>query len=395
MTSRRNRQPRAEKSLLITLYAGFFLIGILTVLLGQILPFLSSRLSLNDRQAGYLFVVQFAGSLLGTSFYNRAIKKFGYLKILFAAFCSMAVGCAWLNFGAAAASFAAIFIYGLGIGAAIPTINLLAVELNDRENSSSALNTINLFWGLGAILCKPFVDSVGSPGDITLPTVLLAVLFSASGLTILFSSYREDFAANENITDAISTPIWTTKTAWLIAAFNFIHVGIESSVGGWITTFERRSTANSGGWLSAALVFFFFLVFGRAVAPLFFRFARENAVLLSSLIVMTAGTILILSARQFSTLIFGAAVLGFGCSSVFPTNTARFTTVFGSGATRNAAPLFILGSLGGAFATWFVGLTSTVFNDLRAGLSIILIGCLLLIILQTVLAKTTTRRFSD
>jgi fucose permease len=385
----------AKKWFLILLHLGFLLIGIITVLLGQILPILSARLTLNDREAGYLFIAQFVGSLSGTIFYNRMIKRFGYKKLLFGSFCLMAFGCAALNLDSLILTLASVCFYGLGIGLAIPTTNLLIVELN-QEKSSGALNTINFFWGLGAIFCKPFVDYVGSSSNILLPTMLLSILSLLCGLTIVLSNYQEVSTGNKESFSSKDEPvlIWSTKTAWLIAIINFIQIGIESSVGGWITTFESRlietsSYGSAYGVLSAALTFFLFLVLGRGIAPLFFRFVSENTVLFSSLIIMTAGTVLLLRAEQFTSLAIGAAILGFGCSSVFPTNMSRFTKLFGMQATKNAAPLFILGSLGGAFMTWFVGVISTVFNNLRLGLSIILIGCILLLILQIVLAKNS------
>ncbi len=182
------------------------------------------------------------------------------------------------------------------------------------------------------------------------------------------------------------TPIWTTATAWLIAIFNFVHIGIESSVAGWITTYESRlPQTKTDGLISAALVFFLFLVLGRALAPLFFRLLRENAVLFCSLLVMTIETILILWRQNFAFLITGAAFLGFGSSLVFPTNMSRFIKIFGAQSTNNATPIFILGSLGGASMTWFIGFTSTAFNNLRAGLTVIFIACLLLIVLQAAL----------
>ncbi|HEY0657221.1 MAG TPA: MFS transporter, partial [Pyrinomonadaceae bacterium] len=110
----------AKRGLLILLHASFLLIGIITVLLGQILPVLTKRLTLNDQGAGYLFVAQFVGSLLGTFFYNRIIKKFGYKKMLFGSFFLMAFGCTGLNFDSLILSFASIFLYGLGIGLSIP-----------------------------------------------------------------------------------------------------------------------------------------------------------------------------------------------------------------------------------------------------------------------------------
>lgn len=380
----------SRKTLMISLRAGFVLIGIITVLLGQILPTLSLRLSLNDQESGYLFVGQFAGSLAGTLCYSRLVRKFGYLKMLFGGFCLMAFGCAGVNFDSWVWCAAAISIYGIGIGLTIPAINMLVVEL-DREKSSSALNTINFFWGVGAILCKPFIDRVGTPTSVVLPTIILSVLLLSVGFLIAFSNYEPDSEQSDTGID-VSIPIWTTTTAWLIAIFNFIHIGVESSVGGWITTYQSRLMQSStGGWISAAVVFFLTLVIGRGIAPVCFRFFTENTMLFASLITMAMGMVLILLTQSFAFLLAGSAILGFGCSSVFPTNMSRFTNLFGVQATRNAMPIFVFGGLGGAFITWLVGFTSTTFDSLRAGFWVILASCIVLIFLQIVLTTNNKK----
>ncbi len=382
-----NTQKAAKKRIVILLHTGFLVIGILTVLLGQILPFLTEKLVITDEQAGYLFVAQFVGSLIGAFFYNRTIKKFGYPKMLFGGFCLMALGCCGLNFDSWLACLTSISVFGIGIGATIPAVNLLILELN-REKSSAASNVINFFWGIGAISCKPFVDFVGSPDSILLPTVLLGAMLALIGAAILAANYRETAVEKTAVFDGVPAKIWTQPTAWLIAIFNFVHVGIESSVAGWMTTYEMRLTETDFKRLiSAAFVYFLLLVIGRGVAPLFLRIWHEGVVVFGSLILMTLGILLILLTEDFISLTVGAAVLGFGTASVFPMNIARFTKFFGSEATKNATPLFVLGSFGGAFATWFIGYISTNFNSLRAGFSVILIFCVLLIVLQIVLSK--------
>lgn len=395
MANIENPQPPAMRKLLMLLHAVFFLVGIITVLLGQILPVLIERLALDDRAAGYLFVAQFTGSLFGTLLYNRIIKKFGYLKLLSAGFCLTALGCAALNIDWLAAATAAIFVYGAGIGLTIPAINLLIVELNPHR-PAAALSIVNFFWGAGAITCKPFVDFGGSPATFLVPTLALSLLLLAAAATFAIADFRQPFkikVETKSIADFDAVPIWTTPTAWLIAAFGFIHVGIESSIGGWITTYESRlASGANNGWLSAALVFFLFLVIGRGVAPVFFRFLNENAVLLGGLVVMTAGAILALAADNPTSLLIGAVLLGFGSSSIFPTNMSRFTKIFGADSLKNATPLFVLGSLGGAFTTWLVGFVSTAYSNLGAGFSVILISCLLLIALQILLTRIQTNK---
>lgn len=382
-----NSRKPIEKRIGTLLHTGFFLIGILTVLLGQILPFLTGKLALNDEQAGYFFVAQFIGSLAGAFVYNRSIKKIGYLKTLFGGFLLMAFGCAGLNFDYRVLCLAAVFVYGFGLGAIIPAINLLVIEIN-REKTSTASNLINFSWGIGAISAKPFTDFTGSAESILPPTVLLAFFLAATGAAILFSGYREISNAENSDFNRVEPKIWTQPTAWLLAVFAFVQVGIESSVAGWLTTYEMRLTQNGFNRLiSAALVYFLLLIIGRGIMPLFYRVWNETIVMFASLFLMTAGIVIILISENLFSLLTGSALLGFGTSSVFPMNLARFTKFFGKDATKNAAPLFVMGSLGSAFATWFIGYVSNYSNSLRTGFSVVLFSCLSLIFLQIVLAK--------
>jgi MFS transporter, FHS family, glucose/mannose:H+ symporter len=342
----------ANKLFLRLLHIGFFLIGILTILLGQILPILSARLSLDDRQAGHFFLAQFSGSLIGNFTYSPIIRKLGYNKMLLVGFLLMTLGCTGINFNSVSLSVISVILYGIGIELTIPAINLLVIELN-FEKASSSSNIINFFWGLGAILCKPFVDFIGSRSDFFLPTRLLTITLLTVGVAISITNFQAEFKESE---------------------------------GGWITTYESRFTQiSSTGLISAALVFFLYPVLGRAIVPLFFRVFSENAVLLFSLLIMTGGIILILWSDFFSGFILGSGIIGIGSSSIFPTNMSRFTNIFGAESTRNAAPLFVFGGLGVAFITWFIGIVSSAFDSLRAGFLVILVCCLFLICLQILL----------
>ena len=359
---------------MLLLRVGFLVTGILTVLLGQILPVLSRQLSLTDQEAGSLFICQFGGSLLGAFCYSSLSNRYGYPKILAASCVLMICGTLMLNLGSWFSCVAAISIYGFGIGLTIPTTNMFVVEL-DHSRSASNLSIVNFFWGFGAILSKPFVDITQTTENIFITTAALATALTLVMIVFLVYDKRVEKVSVEIQETSSPVSIWTMPFAWLLAVFNFIHIGVESSVGGWITTYQDR-VVDSGGtfMLSAASLFFLTLVIGRMLGPVIFRLASESSVIFFSLAVMIVGTGVILYAETLSALLLGAVILGFGCSVVFPTNMSRFTGTFGPGSTQKAMPLFVLSSLGGAFITWLVGYVSTHSGDLRSGFYVIL-GC--------------------
>src|SRR5438093_13545926 len=67
--------PRSGTTLI---HVGFVLTGVMTTLLAPTLPILSARWSLKDRQAGYLFTSQFAGSIIVFAFSSCLIPRRGY-----------------------------------------------------------------------------------------------------------------------------------------------------------------------------------------------------------------------------------------------------------------------------------------------------------------------------
>lgn len=385
-------QFRNENKLLIFIvHFAFLVCGIGTVLIGQILPVLSKRLNLDDAQAGGLFVAQYAGSVLGNFIFGFTTKRFGFVRTTVFAFVLLTFGCFLLNSDSRIVCIVGLFINGIGIGTSLGPINMLIVVLNP-ERSASALNILNFFWGVGAILSQPFVSFFGTPDSILIPTLMLSSVFFI--LAISLSLFRVELGKTKNESEnenapVEDSPVWIYPLAWLIALFNFIHVGFESSAGGWLTTYSERFPEGANSLLTATPAYFLLFVIGRGTAPIFLRFLNENKFLFLSLIIMTLGTIVIVYAESFAILVIGASIAGFGTSAIFPTNVARFTKIFGESATHKIMPLFFAGTLGGMFITPLIGIISVMSGDLRSGTFVFLGTGIILLILQIVIATNS------
>lgn len=369
----------------ILLHAGFFVSGIATVIIGQVLPILSAKFSLNDEQTGNFFPAQFAGSLIGTFLTNWFGKRNRFLTASLLGCFLMAIGILILSFNNLEICLLGFFVNGLGIGLTLPSINMLILELNPTR-SAAALSILNFFWGVGAIVSQPFVDFFARGTDIFTPTVILSIVLFVIGILLVLmpKGIEQKPIANDETDQDFSMPIWTNPIAWAIAAFNFIHVGFESAMGGWLKTYTQRIDVDAVlDILQPITLYFVFFVVGRGVAPIFFRFLNENKMLFLSLLMILLGMGILLSAKNVWLLSVGASIAGFGTSSVFPTNMSRFTKTFGASASRRATPFFICGTLGATFTTWFIGFVSNRYeNDLRSGMFILLGSVMVLIVLQ-------------
>ena len=379
--------PRTTRALYGLLHFVFFLSGIATVLIGQVLPVLSGKFELSDLQSGYFFPAQFAGSLTGTLLTNWFGRKGKLVLASTIGSALMAAGMLMLNLGSYELALAAFLVNGLGVGLTLPAINVLILE-RDPENSAAALTFLNFFWGVGAIVCKPFVDLTVQDTSLWLTTGILAAPLAASVIFLLLApSGQEARVERPTEGEASLIPIWSNPLAWAIALFNFIHVGFESGFGGWLTTYTNRLEGSvSLHLVSPTFLFFLFFVIGRGIAPFFFRFLDENRMLLVSLITILIGLAVALSADGILQLSIGASLCGIGTSSVFPTNVSRFSKTFGSDAMRRATPLFIAGTLGATVVTWLIGFLSDRTGSLRAGMFVLIVSIALLVVLQVLLA---------
>ncbi|CAN5403152.1 MFS transporter [soil metagenome] len=372
----------------ILLHAGFFVSGIATVIIGQLLPILKEKFVLNDEQLGNFFPAQFAGSLIGTLLTNWFGKRNRFLLASLIGCFLMGLGVLMLNFGSYGLCLFGFFVNGLGIGLTLPSINMLILELNPLR-AAAALSVLNFFWGVGAIVSQPFIDFFARGTNIFTPTSILSIVLFIIGISLVLMPHgiEQKPSANDEEEIDFSIPIWTNPIAWMIAFFNFIHVGYESAMGGWLKTYTQRIEDNTAlNFLPPITLFFVFFVVGRGIAPLFFRFLNENKMLFLSLLTILFGMGILLSAKNVWLLSIGASISGFGTSSVFPTNMSRFTKTFGASASRRATPFFICATLGATFTTWFIGYVSNRYeNDLRSGMLILIGSVLILIFLQIIL----------
>lgn len=386
-----NSQVEGSIRLKIILHALFLISGSVTVLIGQLLPILARHYALNDLNLSLYFPFQFAGSLAGTYFTSLFARRNQFLAASFVGAMLMAVGLLLMNVDSFAVSLIAFAVNGVGIGLTLPAINMTVLELSPK-NTASALTFLNFFWGVGAIFCKPFVDMSSRGTNIQITTEVLAFPLLIAAAMLYFQPTRIIRLRPSEQPDEPDIPIWTMPLAWAIALFNFIHVGFESGMGGWLTSYtDRLGDDHFVNWLSPTLAYFSCFVIGRGVAPLLFRVFNENKMLMIGLVVVLVGMITTVTAASVFLLGVGASVAGFGTSWIFPTNVSRFSKTFGPSATRRATPLFVCGTLGAASATWLIGFVSDRTGDLRWGMYVLVISVVLLIVLQAGLAFRSTK----
>lgn len=355
-----------NQRLILAAQIAFLPTGVLTTLLGPMLPVLMARWSLDDTQAGNLFLVQFLASVVGVQLSGALLARLGYRPAFLLGLAFMAVGAATLFAGSMWLGMASVGVYGLGLGLIVPTDSLLIAEIS-QESRSSAVNLLNFFWGTGAVLCSLMV--AWAAAHKMLPFFLGSVSAFLVGLAVATRSLPFPAAAATTKTRPGWRELARNPVIWLFAAVFFLYPGAETAVGGWIGSYVSRLGPMGARWAALMPAFFWAaLTVGRALGTVLLGSLPEGRVLRAGFATATAGIILLLVATTLSGVILGALITGLSFATLYPINVARFSQHFGVAARSIGATMFSLASVGPAVISWMVGVTSQQTGSLRAGL---------------------------
>jgi fucose permease len=364
-------------------HAAFVPTGIVTVLLGPVLPSLSARWALTDAQAGEFFTAQFLASTLGVALSGALVPKLGYRVAMILGLVFMAAGVAFLPLGSRLVGLAGVACYGVGLGMTIPTCNLLVAEVNPATRAS-ALSLLNFSWTVGAVACPFLLAPFQRAGKISVFFCVVAAFVFLVALSLAWVNLpRPDAASNNSVRE--STPLLQAllqPTALVLGVLFFIYVGTENAVGGWLASYAKRVMEHPGTiWVTTPSYFYGGLLLGRALAPVFLR--KISEVLLVRLSVTTAllGLLVLLASHSMVLVLASAAIIGLGLAAIYPITISLMTNSFGTMATRIGSVMFMLASFGAAVMPWLVGVTSTEMSSLKFGLAIPLLGCGLMLVL--------------
>jgi len=381
---RRSDAPPTSSAAYVALYTGFVVAGVVTTLMGPLLPTLIARWTLNDQRAGLFFTAQFCGSMAGVASLSWMIKR-GYRSTFVCGFLLIAGGVAGLSLTQYIPALASAAVFGFGLGQSLSATNLWVAEV--ARDRVAALSILNLMWGIGAVASAPLV-MLAQPRGAT-ATVLYAIaacsIFTAAVLAAL--RLEPETTAQTKEPGAGSGNSISLRSAVSLAALFFLYIGSENSVAGWVASLTKRMNAVSGdSWALAPMFFWAGLLAGRALVPLIPLRRSERKMLEAGLLLTAAGISLLLTATTFLAVVVSVTAAGLGMAAIYPILIAWMVKAFGERSRQVGSIMFALASMGGATMPWIVGATSTRVGSLRAGLLIPLAGC---VAMFTLIARMT------
>jgi FHS family glucose/mannose:H+ symporter-like MFS transporter len=354
---------------------GFVVCGMVTVLPGPLLPVMAAKWGLRDVQSGAFFAAEFAASTVGSVFSPHRLRRnmpLGYASMTGGVLLLMAAGRAagaGLGHGLALAAFALI---GLGIGLAVTATNLVAAMTGDKAAAGASrerarrISLVNLWWGIGAVAC-PWLIAAAEHEGLVWGLLLLMALGTVGMFAVLLPQARE---AEPGIGMAPRASLQSEAGILLFfAAFLFLYVGVETVVGGWITTYANRFSGMTLAHASLMVsLYWMALLVGRLLGSVMLKRLAERTVLIPGLAVALIAVAMLTAPHSTAVLLAAVAIAGAGFGPVFPIGVSRMLGRVRD--HRNTGWVFAVTASGGAVLPWLTGLVSTGTGSLRIGFAV-------------------------
>ena len=346
------------------LYVIFFGTGVGLVLPGAMLPLLVARWRLLDQEAGALLFLLFIGSVVG------AVFSRGALSVSIARGCiATVVGASALTITFVPGAFAAMFLYGTGLGMVMTSISLLQAR-RYASDSRAEMARLNLTWSIGACV-GPWLALNG-----TCRFGQSLVLFAIAAFFLLCGPLALVYAPVLDTSAVARSTSYGRQSSFSLILLTMVALstGIEAATGGWLAIFSQRF-GNALDATIGAVTCFWCGIFVSRLAQSYQRFSvvfsRHLVVLGPAL--MSLGLCVILFARYGSEISVGALLLGLGVGPMYPLLLA---SVLQRGEKGNA--VFIVAGCGSSLFPLVIGAVSGRLGSIRAGISISLAGAFLL-----------------
>ena len=358
----------------ITLSTAFLLTGAATALLGATLPVMLKQWQLTDTTGGSLLLLAWGGSTCGALLYRGNLRRAAAAGLLLTALSMLAL--AAINRSAALPFFA---LYGLGLGISMTAITLLSSQATASETARrTMMMRLNLLWSVGACIAPTLATHA-------LTHTRTGGLFIAMGLVFCAAAIAVSFSGPGAKTTPTTDDTSRLKIApFALYAMSFLAVGVESTIGGWLTTYAGRTAHTELITISATSAFWLGLLLSRALHSLpATRWLHSAPTLIAHAAIATAATATLLAAPHSAAFLPSALLAGFGLGPLYPRVLAMVV-----GAYKPRA-VFIVAGVGSAALPWLTGTVSHAAGSLGAGLLVPSIAAATLLLLMLVTSSSS------
>ena len=304
-----------------------FVYGMIAAMLGTILPDLSDRFKLSPAQNGTIATAQAIGLMIASLAVGPLLDtqgdKIGLLLGL--AFIAIALFSLPRSGGYGSIVFL-MFLLGIGGGIVVTGANALTSAVS-ADHRATALNLVNLFFGLGGLL-TPFISANLFKRN------WVRLCYTIAVLTVVVAVYQiaVPMPAPAGGSGSLFTqagPLLGRPMLYLLGLFLFLYISCEVGVWNWLVRhLIAQGIPESKALNILSLGFALGLLVGRVAVSPVFASVTPVVVLLIASVAMAITTFLMLQTTKPGAAAALVFIAGLAMAPVFPTTLAITGSAF-------------------------------------------------------------------
>lgn len=370
--------------LILSATLAVFVYGLIAPILGALLP----TYNLSASQNGTLAMLQAIGLVVSSLSAGPVIdvkgNKIALLTGLGLIIASLAAA---PNAGGYGGLLVVYFVLGVGGGTVVTAANSLvgAVEPSRR---GSALNFINLFFGLGGIITTYVASERIDPAVVCYGIAGLAVV----GFVVNLATKMPAPAGRANFQFGDVPRLFSRPALLLLCLFLFLYVSCEVGVWNWLKTYliaVHFDPTAAGHVVSYG--FAFGILVGRVIVSRVLIRIRALTVTLAASILMAITTYAMLSLQSQTAITVAVFCAGLAMAPVFPTTLAITGDSFSRAAATALGIVITFGWLGLAVSSQIIGALAGPENNYHRALLLLPFFSVLMVLVNLVLRPVLGR----
>jgi FHS family glucose/mannose:H+ symporter-like MFS transporter len=347
------------------------------------------QLKINDAQFGKLISALMFMSIIVVLAFGPLVDMFGYRPVAIAGFFLGALA-VFMLVSSRSYGMAILSCLILGVGAMCLNLgNTLIPMVLFTGNPAAASNFGNVFFGIGAFITPLLVGVLLSRLGYRATGILIAVILFAPVVFAAFASFPEVQRSGLTFGQAFSSGFALLANAAIIEAALalFCYVGLEVSMGGWITTYATNQGFDGRGANMVLSSFWIGLMIARLIASVVVT--SDNGIIAVAVLALMAAMLigLLMAAKTKAIAAFLIFATGLCFGPLFPTIVGvTFAKIDPSQYGSAFGIIFAVGLLGGSTLPAAIGIYSQ-GKPIKKSFPIAMAAALLLFVLATLMAR--------
>ena len=291
---------------------GMMFFGVAFIVMGSVLPAMTSKYNLTELQSSSLVAFLPVGVLIGSILFGPIVDRFGYKNLLSLSTLSVGIGLLGLSyFDDFNVLRLFIFLIGLGGGILNGATNALVAEIYSGEEGASKLSFLGMCYGIGALgvpLLLSFFSKRYSYETILQWTGLVIIISIIYFIITIFPEpkLKQGFPFKKALKLA-------KEPALLLMSFIlFFQSALEGLLNNWSTSYLINASLTEENALLALTALVAGITVARLVLAYLFKKVNSLQILYIGLTLLTIGLILFLYTDTFILAIISLFLIGVG-----------------------------------------------------------------------------------